>query len=214
MSSSFSLWGARLNSSSPPQYLVWLSFSFLYVDKRCQFFHHMIIWWHYITNPCAWNITRSLKEHDGPVKALMLALVTLINLWWAQAMSRTDKQLCYMLSKADWTWAVNHLQSFQAAECRIECSLGGRFLPEPTQVWKSSNRVQPVSDNDSGMEREKEWDLISFLRYIFTESWLNLIWTLTSFKMFVWTRSDPSGSVWNSLGMHAFLVVLCLMSTS
>lgn len=144
----------------------------------------------------------------------MLALATLINYWCAQAMSRTEIQLCYMLSKADWTWPVNHLQFFRADECRTECGLGSIFLSEPTQVWQSGNRVQPMSDNHSGLEQEKEWDLISFFHYIFTESWLNLIWTLISFKMFAWTRSDPSGTVWNSLGMHAFLVVPCLMSTS
>lgn len=102
-------------------------------------------------------------------------------------MSSAEKQLCYMLSKADRTWPVNHLQFFQADECRIECSLGSIFLSEPTQVWQSSNRVQPVFDNHSGMEQEKER---------------------------VWTRFDPSGTVWNSLGMHAFLVVTYLMSAS
>lgn len=43
MSSSSSLWGVRLNSSSPTQYLVWLSFSFLYVNKRHHFSRHMIL---------------------------------------------------------------------------------------------------------------------------------------------------------------------------
>lgn len=80
-------------------------------------------------------------------------------------MSSTEKQLCYMLSKADWTWPVNHLQFFQADECRIECSLRSIFLSEPTQVWQSSNRVQSVSDNDSGMEQEKESYFIFTLHF-------------------------------------------------
>lgn len=104
---------------------------------------------------------RAPIEHVGLAKALVLALARINGEFEQWVVLRN------MLSKADWTWPVKHLQFFQADESRIECSLGSIFLSEPTQVWQNSNRVQLVSDNHSGLEQEKEWDLISFLHHIF-----------------------------------------------